>query len=220
MEERNLKLAHFAECIKKEFLFLVTTHLTQFGAKGICLSLFFCFSRSWQALRSVPHPHLSAAVYRERRGDGSWWMRRRGCQPLNPLSFSERGVGGEESHHLGWRQTRKERKNKHFNLSGGPVWWLLLAQVWPSHSRMIAFTELSMAGLTGSKGNRYKELENFFRIQSAEGSSVFMLVIFQGGQVVEERNSLYTATESFTPPGDYNQAPTCLKLLRKIRIIH
>lgn len=72
-------------------------------------------------------------------------MRRHGCHPLNPPSFCVGSVDGEESHHLGWRQTRKERKNKHFGLSGGPVWWLLLAHVWPSHLRMITFTELSMA---------------------------------------------------------------------------
>ena len=153
-------------------------------------------------------------------------MRRLGCHPLNPLGFSVCTVDGEESRHVG--RTRKERKNKHFGQSGGPVWWLLLTQVWPCHLRMITFTELSMAHNLqevgwGQKATGTKIWKTFWKYVTCTRvhfSLYSFLFLFQEGKVEEESNSLYTATEPFTPPGDYDQTPLCLQLLWTIRIIH
>lgn len=71
-------------------------------------------------------------------------------------------------------------------------------------------------GRVRSEVSRYKDVEK----PSEICSSVFIHVIFQEGPVETEANSFNTATETFTPAGDYDPSPFHPQLLWMIRIVH
>lgn len=74
-----------------------------------------------------------------------------------------------------------------------------------------------MGSIMGSNSYRYKDPEIVLIMCYLP---VFIPVISRESQVEEVSNSFYTATESFTHPGDCDLAPLCLQLHSMIRINH
>ena len=158
-------------------------------------------------------------------GEILWRTRQLGCHLLNPLSFSNHSAGDKEGHHGVKDKQEKKGKTNTWGwvegLFGGfrSLWSDLVIWEWSHVGDFLCQTpSLKLCEVKKQQDRSGEGLQNTWH--AGESFSVFIPVIFQDGRVVDEGNSLYTATEPFTPPGDYDEAPLCLQLLWMIRIIH
>ena len=128
-------------------------------------------------------------------------MRRHGCHPLNPPSVLVSAVL-TVMRAITWVEDEQVKKGKtHFGLSGGPVFWLLLTQVWPSHLRIITFTKLTIAHCIlevtqGQKATRKKIWKTFMKTHDMHQSALqhSYLTFFRQGRL--QRGQYLTLSET------------------------